>query len=105
MNMRLFAIQEGSGEFFIAAQAEVDQEATEEALKVKEEQDSKIQSQGEYELFGVDCNHQERQVRIEKKLPEYVRLEVQNILTKFQDIFSWSPTDKGKYHVILQSID
>lgn len=64
-------------ECFIAARAKVEQAAAEDALKIDEEKDYKIQPHGEYELFRVDHNQQERQVWIGKKLPEDVQQEVQ----------------------------
>lgn len=71
----LFAIREhqvAGRECFIAAQAEVEQPASSETLNMEEEQDRKIQPQGGYELFGVDCNHSKRQLRIGNNLPENV---------------------------------
>lgn len=85
-NTRLFALRGdcvAGQECFIFTPTEVEQTVAEENLRMEEEENLKIQPQGEYELFGVDHDHLDKQTQIRKSLPELVRSVVQAILIEF----------------------
>lgn len=45
------------------------------------------------EELGIDPNHPERVVHLERMLPEEIKLHLQKLLTTYRDVFAWTHAD------------